>query len=141
MNTTAANNQHHDQWDGTEGQHWARHADRYDRMLAPFADQLATAAAVSAGERILDVGCGCGITTIEAAIATGPSGRAVGVDISPQMLETAAGRAAASGVADRTRFEVADADRASRRRLSEKTAEETPWMRCPRRRISPWIRR
>ena len=112
MTTTAANNEQHDQWAGTEGQHWVHHADRYDRMLAPFADQLAVATAVSVGERILDVGCGCGITTIEAAIATGPSGRTVGVDLSPQMLETATARAAANGVADRTRFEVADAQSA-----------------------------
>lgn len=108
MNTTAANHEHHDQWDGTEGHHWVHHADRYDRMLAPFADQLATAAAISPGERILDVGCGCGITTIEAATAAGPSGRVIGVDLSPQMLETAAGRAVANGVADRCGFEVAD---------------------------------
>ena len=43
---------------------------------------------------------------------SGPEGGAVGVDLSPQMLDTAAARALAAGVANRTRFEVADAQTA-----------------------------
>lgn len=37
----------------------------------------------------MDVGCGCGATTIELAHAVGPSGRVIGVDISEPMLARA----------------------------------------------------
>ncbi len=111
MTTIRANHDQHEQWAGPEGDHWVTHADRYDRMLAPFAGRLMAVAAPSATDRLLDIGCGCGATTITAALAA-PSGRATGVDLSPQMLETATVRAVAAGVADRTRFKVADAQTA-----------------------------
>jgi SAM-dependent methyltransferase len=108
MTATATNHEQHDHWSGPEGDHWVTHADRYDRMLAPFADQLMATAAVSRKDRVLDIGCGCGATTIAAAQAAF-GGVAMGVDLSPQMLETATARAHAAGVGDRCRFEVADA--------------------------------
>jgi ubiquinone/menaquinone biosynthesis C-methylase UbiE len=42
-----------------------------------------------AGERVLDVGCGCGVDTFVAARLVGCSGRSVGLDVSPEMLERA----------------------------------------------------
>ncbi|HXK61426.1 MAG TPA: methyltransferase domain-containing protein [Acidobacteriota bacterium] len=48
---------------------------------------------INPGEWILDIGCGAGMDLLLAAIQTGPSGRAVGVDMTPGMLEQA--RAAA----------------------------------------------
>jgi len=111
MTTTATNHEQHDHWSGPEGDHWVTHADRYDRMLAPFADQLMATASVSKKDRVLDIGCGCGVTTIEAALAAS-AGEAMGVDLSPQMLETATARAHAAGVGDRCRFLVADAQTA-----------------------------
>jgi SAM-dependent methyltransferase len=42
---------------------------------------------VHRGERVLDVGCGCGLDTFVAASLVGPEGRAVGVDLSPEMLK------------------------------------------------------
>lgn len=42
-----------------------------------------------AGERVLDLGCGCGLDVFVAAQQVGPSGRAVGVDLTPAMLELA----------------------------------------------------
>lgn len=107
MSTIGVNHDQREHWAGPEGDHWVTHSDRYDRMLAPFADRLLTAAAVSVTDRVLDIGCGCGATTIAAAQAA-PEGGAVGVDLSPQMLDIAIARAAAAGVADRARFEVAD---------------------------------
>ena len=38
------------------------------------------------GERVLDIGCGAGVDTIVAAMVVGPTGRAVGVDMTPEML-------------------------------------------------------
>lgn len=111
MSTTDTNPEQHDHWSGPEGDHWVTHADRYDRMLAPFADRLLAAASASPRDRVLDIGCGCGATTIAAAQAA-PGGEALGVDLSPQMLDLATARALAAGVAERCRFEVADAQTA-----------------------------
>ncbi len=39
------------------------------------------------GQRVLDAGCGCGLDSYVASMLVGPSGRAVGVDLSEEMLE------------------------------------------------------
>ncbi len=41
------------------------------------------------GESVLDVGCGAGVDTLVAAMMTGPDGRVVGMDLTPEMLERA----------------------------------------------------
>ncbi len=41
------------------------------------------------GERVLDVGCGCGLDTFVAAFMVGNEGQAVGLDLTPEMLEIA----------------------------------------------------
>ena len=43
------------------------------------------------GETVLDLGCGGGIDTFLAARAVGPTGKAIGLDITPEMVERAAG--------------------------------------------------
>jgi arsenite methyltransferase len=49
------------------------------------------------GESVLDLGCGAGIDTLLAAVAVGPSGRVVGLDMTPEMVERARRNAAAGG--------------------------------------------
>ncbi|HVC31298.1 MAG TPA: class I SAM-dependent methyltransferase, partial [Steroidobacteraceae bacterium] len=58
-------------------------------LLAPVADLLLQRAAPSAGEVVLDIGCGCGFTTIELARRVVPGGRVLGIDLSAPMLERA----------------------------------------------------
>ncbi len=41
---------------------------------------------VHEGESVLDIGCGCGVDTLIAAIMVGPKGKAVGIDLVPEML-------------------------------------------------------
>lgn len=71
-------------------------ADRYDDSEAffsgPIADQLVAAAALAAGDRVLDAGCGTGAATARAAAAVGPTGQVTGIDLSGQMLRAAAAR-------------------------------------------------
>jgi ubiquinone/menaquinone biosynthesis C-methylase UbiE len=55
-------------------------------MLAPINDLLIERANIQRGERILDVGCGCGATTIAAAERGGPDGSVLGIDVSAAML-------------------------------------------------------
>ena len=55
-------------------------------------------AALKPGEVVLDLGCGAGIDTILAALAVGPGGRVVGVDMTPEMVERARQHASLAGV-------------------------------------------
>lgn len=85
-------------WNGPPANVWVREADRFDSMLAPFGRRLLTAAILEPGERVLDVGCGNGAVSVEAARAVGPSGRVTGLDLSAPMLEVARRRAQERGV-------------------------------------------
>ncbi|HVA43915.1 MAG TPA: class I SAM-dependent methyltransferase [Acidimicrobiales bacterium] len=80
-------------WNHQGGPQWIREQDRYDAMLKPMGRRLLDTAAITEGERVLDVGCGGGATTLEAAERVGPDGRAVGLDLSEPMLATARSRA------------------------------------------------
>jgi ubiquinone/menaquinone biosynthesis C-methylase UbiE len=76
------------------GEAWVRMQDRTDALIDPLGRIAIERLGVVAGERILDVGCGCGQTLLQLADLTGPSGQVLGVDISPPMLERARERAA-----------------------------------------------
>lgn len=76
-------------WNGIDGEYWAAQQDRLDRTLAPVTGPLLAFAAPVSGSTVMDVGCGCGATTIELARAVGPSGRVLALDISVPMLALA----------------------------------------------------
>jgi SAM-dependent methyltransferase len=87
-----------EQWNtGEDAAHWVNHQDRYDRMNAPFADMILDAAALRSGADVLDVGCGCGTTTLAAARLIAP-GHAVGLDLSGPMLARARAAAEAASL-------------------------------------------
>lgn len=96
-------------WNQTAGPAWVRQQRALDAQLAPLGERLLEAAAVAAGASVLDVGCGCGGTSLELARRTGAGGSVLGVDVSAPMLEVARERAQAAGLPDRLRFEQADA--------------------------------
>lgn len=101
-------------WDGQMGQRWVADQERLDRFLAPFARAVLELAAPRPGEAVLDVGCGCGATVLEAARRMDGSGAILGVDLSNAMLARAAERAEAlSGPKPEIRFQAADAQSAS----------------------------
>jgi SAM-dependent methyltransferase len=80
-------------WDGDEGTYWAEHAVRFDATMARYQRPLLDAARIAPGDRVLDIGCGTGRTTRDAA-ARAPDGSACGVDLSSAMIEWARLRAA-----------------------------------------------
>jgi len=82
-------------WNGQAGEKWARLQDRTDLMLNNITDALMPFACVREGERVLDIGCGCGSTTFRLAMSAGKTGSAVGIDISTPMLAVAQARAQA----------------------------------------------
>jgi SAM-dependent methyltransferase len=104
---TIANQDQAAHWNHTDAiGHWLTYEDAYDRMLQPFATMILDAADLAASERVLDVGCGCGATTRDAARLVAP-GVALGVDLSEPMLERARAGAAAAGLSNIS-FEQAD---------------------------------
>jgi SAM-dependent methyltransferase len=76
-------------WNGPGGQRWADRQQAQDIVLAPVADVLIDRAGAKAGERIVDVGCGAGATSIAFAQQVGPTGHVMGIDISAPMLARA----------------------------------------------------
>jgi ubiquinone/menaquinone biosynthesis C-methylase UbiE len=100
-----------ERWAGEMGEKWNTHFDRFEGLIAPLGKALIDAAKFQPGERVIDVGCGAGATTIEIARRVGPKGAVVGLDISPTLVRTAQGRAAAQGV-ENVSFVVGDASEA-----------------------------
>jgi SAM-dependent methyltransferase len=87
-------------WAADKGRAWAEQADWLTRLFAALNDALADGAALQPGERVLDVGCGCGDSTLAAAAAVGPAGRVLGLDLSPEQLAVARRRADERGLAN-----------------------------------------
>lgn len=79
-------------WNGAGGRHWVDRQQSQDIMLAPIATAAIDRAAVRPGERVVDVGCGCGATAIELGRLVAPAGRVLGLDVSAPMLARAAER-------------------------------------------------
>ena len=62
-------------WNGPGGRTWVARQAHTDITLAPISEALLAVAAPRTGERVLDIGCGCGAATLELARAVGPAGR------------------------------------------------------------------
>jgi SAM-dependent methyltransferase len=81
-------------WNEDVGRRWAEQQARLDALIAPFGAAALQKAHARASESVLDVGCGCGDTSLALAAAVGATGRVLGVDVSAPMLERARARAA-----------------------------------------------
>jgi SAM-dependent methyltransferase len=120
-----------ERWNGESGLHWVANRERHHVSHQGLIPHLLRAAAIAPGDRVLDVGCGCGETTVMAArlaagqpahqadgtsiepAAAGPgapegSGAALGLDLSATML-AAARQLAAEGGLPNIGFERGDA--------------------------------
>jgi SAM-dependent methyltransferase len=95
-------------WAGEMGAKWLANLERFEGMIAPIGDALLKQADFKAGERVLDIGCGGGATTIAIAQAVAPSGDVLGIDISPDLTAASSQRASDAGVSN-IRFICADA--------------------------------
>ncbi len=86
-----------------------RRLDAQGAQLRPFTERVLRDAGLRPGMRVLDVGCGTGDVSLLAADLVGPTGTVIGIDRSPEVLDTARARARASGCADRIGFRHQDA--------------------------------
>ena len=94
-------------WNDVAGRSWVTFQERIDVQIGPLGLLAMDRAALVVGERVLDVGCGCGTSTVEIARQVGPTGLVLGLDILAIMLAQA--RQIARAAAAHARFENVDA--------------------------------
>lgn len=130
---SAANAAQAARWNGESGRYWITNRERLLAGHRNLLRHLFSAAAITPGERVLDIGCGCGATTLAAARAArggkadlqaappgqrdGNGGCAVGFDISGPMLRVARRLAVPSSAANAV-FVQCDAQGCPARRAS-----------------------
>ena len=93
----AGNEEQFSAWNGDEGQYWAEHSAYFDEAVRSHQRLLMEAAAIRPDDLVLDVGCGNGESTCEAA-RVAVNGAALGIDLSAQMVRTARARASREGL-------------------------------------------
>lgn len=91
-------------WKGVAGRSWADEWRRTDRSFGPLTAALMARIAQQPGRRVLDIGCGAGELALGMAAAR-PDAEVRGLDISPELLAAASGRANLPNL----RFDFADA--------------------------------
>jgi ubiquinone/menaquinone biosynthesis C-methylase UbiE len=87
--TSGANAEQIEYWNRQAGPKWVRFEAMLDAQIAPFGLEAMQRGGVAAGERVLDVGCGCGQSSLQLAERVGAAGAVTGVDVSAVMLERA----------------------------------------------------
>lgn len=80
-------------WNAKAGSKWVEYQTQLDQQIGVLGDAMLSAAKLGTGQRVLDIGCGCGATALQAAAMVGASGAVTGVDVSAPMLERAGARA------------------------------------------------
>jgi trans-aconitate methyltransferase len=85
----SGNEQQGEFWNGPAGSKWVANFEENERHTSPFGNLALDVASTTPGERVLDVGCGCGATTLALGAAVGTSGQVLGIDLSTTMLARA----------------------------------------------------
>ncbi len=81
-------------WNGETGQNWVSHDALMEAMLQPLGEAVMDSLSPKSGEHVLDIGCGCGHTSLSLADRVGAEGSVTGIDISAPMLAVASQLAA-----------------------------------------------
>ena len=97
-------------WNDVAGTKWVANQVRLDRLMAPLTEALLQEAVPGPGERVLDVGCGCGDLSLRVAEAVAPGGDVLAIDLSTPMLAHAAAREKALASTSRAPIAWLDAD-------------------------------
>ena len=93
-------------WSGSGGDVWVNKQSEMDIMLNPLGTKAISKLDLRKAKKIIDIGCGCGATTLEIAKQLG-EGEIIGVDISEPMLARAAKNASDQSLSN-ANFQVLD---------------------------------
>lgn len=107
LESTGPNAEQIDYWNDQGGPKWVALHALINAQIEPLGRIAMDRGKISAGDRVIDVGCGCGGTTLEIAHRVGAGGQVLGIDVSRPMLERARDAAAEAGVGH-ARFQQAD---------------------------------
>ena len=102
-------------WNDAAAANWTTFQSQIDSIFSPITELAVEAASPRIGERVLDIGSGCGGTVLEFARHVGPTGHVLGIDVSVPMSARARERLAAAraGNADIVVADAATCDLAS----------------------------
>lgn len=103
--------QDREHWVGEGGRHWLAHIDRFEAMIKPVGEALIEKARFRPGEKVVDVGCGGGVNSLQIARLVSPGGKVLGIDVAHILIEHAERRAWETGV-ENVQFYCADAENA-----------------------------
>ena len=95
-----------DFWSGKGGDYWVEKQSEMDIMLNPLGEKALVKLGLQSNSKVLDIGCGCGATTLEIAKIVS-EGAVTGLDISVPMLDKAKSEAKIQGIAN-VDFKVID---------------------------------
>ena len=107
MDPTGPNAEQIQFWNETAGPKWVDYQQRIDAHVRLFGLLAMNRVAIMLGERVLDVGCGCGDTALELARRVETTGTVTGIDISSVMLDRARTLAKTTGL---THLDFVNAD-------------------------------
>src|SRR5918993_985060 len=85
---------------------WKKYGKDMFKWMAPISDKLIESAGISIGQTVLDVATGTGQPALTIVKIVGQNGRVIGVDLSPEMIETAKEEAAYLGLTNKVDFQV-----------------------------------
>ena len=88
-------------WNDNIAVTWTTFQEHIDTVFVPLTAVALDAAAPATGERVIDVGCGCGATVLGLARRVGPTGHVLGLDVSEPMSARARERIAYRGTRER----------------------------------------
>src|SRR5262245_24246664 len=97
MKPKIANVDQAEAWDGSDAELWVEFEDQLNASIARHTSLLRDSTLILRGDRVLDIGCGCGESTRNAARLAHP-GSVLGVDLSARMLERGRKRARDEGL-------------------------------------------
>ena len=83
------NKKQRDFWSGKGGDIWVEKQNAMDVMLEPLGNAALAKLPKNLGRHVIDIGCGCGSTTLSIAEQLNESAKITGVDISEPMLDQA----------------------------------------------------
>ena len=95
-------------WNTAAGKTWVEFQHQLDAQIVALGARALAVLDVRPGECALDVGCGCGQTSVELGALVGTGGRVIGLDVSAPMLAVARDRAARAGMGH-VEFRLGDA--------------------------------